>query len=132
MRKTVAAATLIAGEDLAGIIAAEVAPLVGRPATLIKRVPTARASDNLAGGTRAVATSYACTGTRKESGNPDARVVTVSLFGATILDGADRIVPEPGDSITIGGETRAIVAVDGGNAAAAYRCTMGGPGPGMR
>lgn len=135
-RSTTAAGTRLFGIDIAGEVSSGIASAGGAlDATLTKRTAGTRTALDLAGGTNPVQTAYACKGFRSESAGAGARVLTVRLLGATILNGTDRIVPEPGDLITIGGETRAISTEPGSvkhdAAAAVYTCTCGGPGPGI-
>lgn len=133
MRKTTAATTRIGGLDLAGQIAAGMkAAKVGEAATLLKRTSRVPETGNIAGKTRVKETQIPCRGLRKEVMKNGQRVVTVSLFGASILIGSDRIVPVPGDAVTIRGETFQIEAVKDDPAAAVYRCTTTTVGTGPR
>lgn len=99
-------------------------------ATLTKRTPTTRASGAQAAGTRPTATALPCYGFRKEKAEAGQRTITARLLGATI---PGRVVPEPGDLVTIGGDTFEIAGeVKHDAAAATYVCVGTLPGPGRR
>jgi hypothetical protein len=134
MRKTTADDTRIGGIDMAGEIAKGMqAAGVGFPATLIRRTSRVPETGNIAGKTRVVETRIRCRGLRKEKMSGNARVVTVTLFAASILIGTDRIIPVEGDAVTIRGETFEIVEVeDPSPAAAIYRCKCKTVGSGPR
>ena len=133
MRTTTSADSMIAGIDLAKTLAdALKGAQVPRPATLIKREPRERATGNTAGGTRSRVTEIPCSGIREETAKPGKREVTVTLLGATILLDGARVVPVPGDAVTIRGETFEIIAVEDDPVAAAYVCTCSAAGPGVR
>lgn len=124
---------MIGGIDLAGEIANGMAGAgVGEAATLVMRVSRARESANLAGGTRVKETRVPCRGLRNEVAKDGKRVITVTLFGASIVLAGARVIPIEGDAVTIRGETFEIAAVEDDPAAAAYVCTCAAVGSGVR
>lgn len=124
---------MIGGIDLAGEIANGMAGAgVGEAATLVMRVSRARESANLAGGTRVKEARVPCRGLRDEVAKDGARVVTVTLFGASIVLAGARVIPLEGDAVTIRGETFEVVAVADDPAAAMYVCTCSAIGTGPR
>lgn len=133
MRTTTAASTELFDIDIAGELADGMEDAGGLlDATLVKRPSGTRTAGAIAGGTNATSTSLPCKGSRKEVAADGKREVTVSLLGASILSGTDRVVPEPGDDVTVGGETFEIVEVKHDRAAAMYTCICHAPGPGVR
>lgn len=135
-RTTTAAGTRIFKRDLAGMIGRKLGPNA-MDATLTKRVKGTRTSGAQAAGTNPTTTAYTCKGFRSEEATPGGRTITARLLGATILSGTDRVVPEPGDLVTIGGETFEIAGDAAGKvkhdgASACYICVGSLPGPGRR
>lgn len=120
----------IFGVDLAGEIASAFDGLLFA-ATLVKYTAGTRTAGSLASGTNPTTTSYTCQGFRDETAELGKRKPVVTLLGATILSGSDRVVPEPGDRVTIQGETHAIVEVEHDPAGATYTCTCAAAGPGI-
>lgn len=132
-RTTTAASTMIGGIDLAGQLASGMAAAkVGEAASLVMRTSRQRETANLAGGTRTKETRVPCRGIRDEVAKDGARVVTVTLFGASIVLAGERVIPLQGDAVTIRGETFEIVAVEDDPAAGAYVCTCSAIGTGPR
>ncbi len=133
-RTTTAADTLIAGIDLAGLVDRELSRAqIGSPATLHKRASRVVATADPAGGTRSIETDIPCRGIRSEVASPGARTVTVTLFGASIVLAGARVIPEPGDAVTIRGERFEIAGdVEDDPAAATYTFTATAPGAGPR
>lgn len=124
---------MLAGIDVAKVLADSLkAARVPQPATLLKREPRERATGDLAGGTRSRVTEIPCSGIRDESAKAGRRTATVVLLGATILLDGARVVPVPGDAVTIRGETFEIAEVEDDPTSAAYVCTCGTVGPGVR
>ena len=133
MRTTTSADSMLAGIDVAKALAdALKGARVPKPATLLKREPRERATGNASGGTRSRVTEIPCSGIRDETASSGKREVTVTLLGATILLDGARVVPVPGDAVTIRGETFEIIAVEDDPVAAAYVCTCSAAGPGVR
>ena len=96
--------------------------------TLIKRTPGTRAPGAASAGTNPIEQSYKATGLVSDykAYQIDGTLIRagdrqVLLFGASIESGA---VPEPGDSVTIDGETLTIVkdGVKRDPAKASYQC----------
>lgn len=133
-RSTTAADTMIAGLDLAGLIDRETSAAgLGMAATLHRRASRVTATSEPAGGTRPIETAIPCRGIRSEVAKPGQRVVTVTLFGASIVADGVRVIPEPGDAVTIRGERLEIVGpVEDDPAAATYTFTAAVPGAGPR
>lgn len=124
---------MIGGVDLAGQLNAGMkAAKVGESAWLVMRISRQRESANLAGGTRVKETRVPCRGLRDEVTKDGARVITVSLFGASIVLTGERVIPLEGDAVTIRGETFEVVAVEDDPAAAMYVLTCSAIGTGPR
>jgi hypothetical protein len=131
LRSTTAASTKLFGVDIAGEIGRALGPIL-QAATLTKYTTGSRTALSLAAGTNSTTTAITCRGFRDEKAEAGGRDVTVVLLGSTITNAGVRVVPEPGDTVTIQGETHAVTAVEHDPAAATYTCTCGGAGPGMR
>lgn len=133
-RTTTAASTKIAGLDMAGLIDRETKRAgLGMPATLHRRASRVVATADPAGGTRPIETEIPCRGIRSEVAKPGVRVVTVTLFGASIVLAGERVIPEVGDAVTIRGERLEIVGpIEDDPAAATYTFTATVPGAGAR
>lgn len=133
-RTTTAASTKIAGLDLAGIVDRETQRAgLGMAATLHRRASRVVATADPAGGTRPIETEIPCRGIRSEVAKPGMRIVTVTLFGASIIDGGVRVIPETGDAVTIRGERFEITGpIEDDPAAATYTFESTVPSAGPR
>lgn len=124
------------GQDLAGLIASNMGPLMG-DATLHHREPGARGAD-VSMGTNPVVTTFTCKAIkgkrRNKRGTPGndgeaPSLIRTAVTDVTILGGTlpDDVTPEPGDAIDIDGETYVIEEVDATPGDAAFTCRCTGP-----
>lgn len=118
----------VIGRELAAALGPQLGP--NGAATLIKTTARDRSTADPLAGTRATATSYDAQGfvaSYEDSDLAGGRVQTgdrkIVLLGVTIQGhGLTGVVPEPGDRVTIGGETYQIVTVAADPALATYTC----------
>ena len=125
---------MIAGLDLAAVVDRETSAAgLGMAATLHRRTSRVTATSEPASGTRPIETAIPCRGIRSEVAKPGVRVVTVTLFGASIVADGARVIPEVGDAVTIRGERLEIVGpIEDDPAAATYTFAATVPGAGAR
>jgi hypothetical protein len=119
--------TTLFGVDIAAAIGAATAGQL-LPATLTRVTPGARTPGSLTAGTNPTTQTRTCEGIIEDydDGQIDGTLVQdgdrrVLLIAASIQEGA---IPEPGDQITIEGQTLTVVRVRRDPAAASYTCQV--------
>lgn len=109
------------GRLTGGFIRAQIAKYIGpevSDVTLIRIVPGTRTVGAQSNGTNPTSTSYPCKGFQKgfKDGQLSSTLIKVNdrsirIVGGTLPDG---VIPEPGDKVTIDGDTYRIIGGDDG------------------
>lgn len=122
----------IFGIDLARTVAKALQDAGGlTPMVLLKRTPRRPAVSSPAHGSRAVEVEIACRGTFEAADRNGTTGGKVMILGATIVHDGQRVAPEIGDAIEVGGltyELDAEAGIKGDPAGASWMFAVVGPG----